>query len=193
MQISSNSALENLKFFFHKSSTGATASIISTHHLSVRQFLNQYCLLLQVFLCCLENSCFLIRFPLETKIFIIFLNVFCLCIHKVKNLVDNCREVVSKTIICCCNYRSCLLYASAIFSIFPGWKWFGTELTRFNIFLIIPSWYRVVNEPAPGQPTLYNQALIVTIYHRRERAKFWLSINQNINIQSLQETKIKRY
>lgn len=30
------------------------------------------------------------------------------------SLVDNCREVVIKTIICCCKHCSCLLYSSAI-------------------------------------------------------------------------------
>ena len=138
---------------------GATASIISTHHLSVHQFLNQYYLFFLIFLCCLENSSFLIWFSLEIKIIIIFLSVFCLCIHKVQSLVDNCREVVNKTIIYCCKHRICLLYASDIFSIFLGWKWVGTELTHFNIFHVIPSWYRVVNKLAPTQPTPYNQAL----------------------------------
>ena len=121
LQISSNSALESLKFFFHKCSTGATASIISTHHLSVWQFLNQYCLFFLVFLCCIENSCFLIRFSLETKILIIFLSMFYMRIYNVKSLVDNCREVVNKTIICRCKHCSCLLHASAIFSISPCW------------------------------------------------------------------------
>ena len=118
--MSSNSALESLKFFFHKSSTAATASIISTHHLSVRQFLNQYCLFFLLFPCCLENSCFLIRSSLETKIIIIFLSVFCLRIHNVKRLDDSCRDVVNKTIICCCKHCSCLMYAFAIFNILLG-------------------------------------------------------------------------
>ena len=43
--------------FFHKSSTGATASIISTHCLSVRQFLNQYCLFYvnKTIICCCKH------------------------------------------------------------------------------------------------------------------------------------------
>ena len=91
-------------FFFHKSSTGATASIISTHHLSVWQFLNQYCIFFLDFICCLESSCFLIPFSLNTKILIIFLSVFCLCILNMYSLVHNCREVVKKTIIYCCKH-----------------------------------------------------------------------------------------
>ena len=120
LQISPNSALENLKFIFHKSTTGATARIITTYHLSVRQFLNQYCLFFLLFLCCLENSCFLIRFSLETKILIISLSVFCLCIHNVESLVDNCREVdnrrkqsfvVANTVVACCMHLPYLVFS----------------------------------------------------------------------------------
>ena len=88
------------------------ASIISTHHLSGRQFLNQYCFFFLVFFYCLENSFFLIRSSSETKILIIFLSLFCLCILNVKSLVNNYREVVNKTIICCCKH--CSFFAVSI-------------------------------------------------------------------------------
>ena len=129
---------------------------MSTHQLLVQQFQNWYYFFFLVFLCCLENSCFLIRFSLETKILIIFLSVFCPCINNVKSLVDNYREVVNKksfvaanTAVVCCMHPPSLVFPRV-----------GTELTRFNIFHIIPSCYRVVNEAAPCQPTSHNQALI---------------------------------
>ena len=48
------------------------------------------------------------------------MSVFCLCVHKVKSLVDNCR-VVNKTIIFCCKHCSCLLYIRHL-QYFPGLK-----------------------------------------------------------------------
>ena len=78
----------------------------------------------------------LIQFSLEIKILIIFSSVFCLCIHNVKILVDNCRKLSKNTIICCCKHCSCLLYASAIFSISRVESWLAPSwpILTFSIY-----------------------------------------------------------